>query len=141
MSATARSLPACLRRRSSRGCWTMSSDIWPRNRPSTASCMRRENSAVGDARPPRRHRADHANAVWSWDVTYLPTRVRGQFFYLYLIVDIYSRKIVGHEVFEAENMANSAQVGQRAVLREQCGHRPLVLPGDTGSAARTGVVE
>jgi len=86
--------------------------------------------------PPRRHRADHANAVWSWDVTYLPTRVRGQFFYLYLIVDIYSRKIVGHEVFEAENMANSAQVVQRAVLREQCGHRPLVLHGDNGSAMK-----
>src|SRR5690554_2103215 len=86
--------------------------------------------------PPRRHRADHANAVWSWDVTYLPTRVRGQFLYLYLIIDIYSRKIVGHEVFESENMANSAQVVQRAVLREQCGHRPLVLHGDNGSAMK-----
>lgn len=86
--------------------------------------------------PPRRHRADHPNTVWSWDVTYLPTLVRGQFFYLYLIIDIYSRKIVGHEVFESENMANSSHVIQRAVLREQCGHRPLVLHGDNGSAMK-----
>ena len=47
---------------------------------------RRGRQAVPQRKgPPRRHRADHANAVWSWDVTYLPTRVRGQFFYLYLI--------------------------------------------------------
>ncbi|MAL01407.1 MAG: hypothetical protein CL536_04575 [Alcaligenaceae bacterium] len=86
--------------------------------------------------PPRRHRADHPDAVWSWDVTYLPTQVRGQFLYLYLIIDIYSRKIVGHEVFESENMVNSAHVIQRAVLREQCAHRPLVLHGDNGSAMK-----
>src|SRR5690606_5579628 len=35
-----------------------------------------------------------------------------------------------------ENMANSSQVIQRAVLREQCGHRPLVLHGDNGSAMK-----
>ncbi|THJ30912.1 transposase family protein, partial [Lampropedia aestuarii] len=75
-------------------------------------------------------------SIQSWDVTYLPTQIRGQFFYLYLIVDIYSRKIVGHEVFESENMANSAQVIQRAVLREQCGHRSLVLHSDNGSAMK-----
>ncbi len=86
--------------------------------------------------PPRRHRADGPNACWTWDVTYLPTQVRGQFLYLYLIIDIYSRKIVGHEVFDAESMANSATVIQRAVLREQCAHRPLVLHSDNGSAMK-----
>ncbi|QQG64680.1 DDE-type integrase/transposase/recombinase [Desulfobulbus oligotrophicus] len=85
---------------------------------------------------PRRHRADHPDTVWSWGVTCLPTLVRGQFFYLYLIIDIYRRKIVGYEVFESENMANSSHVLQRAVLREQCGHRPLVLHGDNGSAMK-----
>lgn len=83
--------------------------------------------------PPRRHRANTPNQLWSWDVTYLGTRVRGQFYYLYLILDIYSRKIVGTEVFESENMANSGTVIQRAVLREQCQHQPLVLHADNGS--------
>jgi len=86
--------------------------------------------------PPRRHRAEAPNQLWSWDVTYLATRVRGQFYYLYLILDIYSRKIVGWEVFEAENMANSSTVIQRAVLREQCSHQPLVLHADNGSAMK-----
>ena len=39
------------------------------------------------------------NQVWTWDITYLATTVRGVFFYLYLIMDIYSRKIVGWEVY------------------------------------------
>ena len=83
--------------------------------------------------PPRRHRAAGPNAVWSWDVTYLPTHIRGQFLFLYLIIDIFSRKIVGAEVFEAENVANSATVIERAVLRESVLHHPLVLHADNGS--------
>lgn len=86
--------------------------------------------------PPRCHCADEPNACWSWDVTYLPTSIRGLSFYLYLIMDIYSRKIVGHEVFEAENMNNSATLIQRAVLREKCAHKPLVLHADNGSAMK-----
>ena len=37
--------------------------------------------------------------LWSWDITYLPTTIQGVFFYLYLIMDVYSRKIVGWEFF------------------------------------------
>jgi putative transposase len=33
--------------------------------------------------------------VWSWDITWMPGPVAGMFFYLYLIIDIYSRKVVG----------------------------------------------
>ena len=44
--------------------------------------------------------ATAANRVWSWDITYLPAAVKGQFHRLYLIMDIYSRKIVG---WEADN--------------------------------------
>ncbi|MGP9656294.1 DDE-type integrase/transposase/recombinase [Halomonas sp. AOP35-4E-18] len=43
---------------------------------------------------PQRHRVTRPNACWTWDVTYLPSPVRGQFYYLYMIVDIFSRKIV-----------------------------------------------
>jgi transposase InsO family protein len=86
--------------------------------------------------PPRRHEASAANTVWSWDVTYLATRVRGQFLYLYLIVDIYSRKITGFEVFESENATHSSRVIERAVWREGIAHRPLVLHGDNGSAMK-----
>ena len=62
----------------------------------------------GKAKPPTRRRpqplqASAANQLWSWDITYLATTVKGRFFYLYLIMDVYSRKIVGWEVFETES--------------------------------------
>jgi putative transposase len=49
------------------------------------------------------------------------------------VLDVFSRKIVGAEVFEAENMANSACVLERAVLREKLLHRPLILHADNGT--------
>ncbi|SIS40778.1 Integrase core domain-containing protein [Neptunomonas antarctica] len=45
------------------------------------------------------------NQLCSWDITYLPTAVRDVFLYLYLVVDIYSRKIVGWQVYEKESSA------------------------------------
>jgi len=93
----------------------------------------------GRAAPPRepaappRHKADAPNQVWTYDVTYLPTHVRGVFLYLYLVIDVFSRKIVGSEVFEAEYAVHSSLVIERAVLREQCAHQPLVLHADNGS--------
>lgn len=38
---------------------------------------------------PTTYAATAANQVWSWDITYLPSPVRGQFYYIYLIEDIY----------------------------------------------------
>jgi transposase InsO family protein len=51
----------------------------------------------GRARPPQalrtvtRLRADGPNQVWSWDITYLPTTVRGVWLYLYLVINVWSR--------------------------------------------------
>ena len=84
--------------------------------------------------PPRRHRADRPNQLWCWDVTYLPSHVRGGFHYLYFILDVFSRKIVAAEVFEAESAANSRTVIERAVLREGLRRQPLVLHADNGPA-------
>jgi putative transposase len=38
----------------------------------------------------------------TWDITYLPTTVRGRFFYLYLFLDVWSRKVVGWGVHEEQ---------------------------------------
>ncbi len=70
--------------------------------------------------------------VWSWDITYLHTMVRGLFYYLYLILDIYSRKIVGWEVYEQELAEYAAAVVQRAVLAEGCLGTPLYYTPITG---------
>jgi transposase InsO family protein len=63
----------------------------------------------------------------------MPGPVAGMFFYLYLIVDIYSRKIVGWEVHERESAELAATLIRRAVMAEGCITRPLVLHADNGS--------
>ena len=81
--------------------------------------------------------ATAANQVWSWDITYCGSMVRGQYFYLYLIEDIFSRKIVGWEVHEEESGELAAQLLQRTVLREQCFTKPLVLHSDNGAPMKS----
>jgi transposase InsO family protein len=83
--------------------------------------------------PPPSHTADGPNQVWCWDITYLPGPVRGMFFYLYLILDLYSRKIVGWEVHAAENGAHASVLIRRAVLAAGVIGQPLVLHADNGS--------
>ena len=83
--------------------------------------------------PPQGYKACGPNQVWSWDITYLPTYVRGMFFYLYMIMDVFSRKIVGWEVYDRENAGNAAVVLQKAVLAEGCLANPPVLHADNGS--------
>jgi putative transposase len=52
------------------------------------------------SRPPTTHIATRPGDVWCWDVTVLPAQIQGCWFYLYLILDLYSRKIVGFEVHD-----------------------------------------
>lgn len=88
------------------------------------------------SQPPAGYCATGANQVWSWDITFLPTVVRGWFFYLYMIVDVFSRKIVGWEVYERESSENAAELVYKAVLAEGCILKPLVLHADNGSPQR-----
>ena len=73
------------------------------------------------------------STFYRWDITYCPSIVRGQFYYLYMFEDLYSRKIVGYEVHETESGEYAAQLLQRSQLREQCLHKPLVLHSDNGA--------
>jgi transposase InsO family protein len=44
------------------------------------------------------HRATGPNQVWSWDITWLPTTVRGMYLHLYLVMDVWSGRIVGWRI-------------------------------------------
>jgi putative transposase len=83
--------------------------------------------------PPRMHVAERPCQVWTWDVTWLKGPVRGLFFYLYMIIDIYSRKIVGWEVWEEESAEHAVELFQRAVLAEQCSGDLEVVHADNGA--------
>lgn len=72
------------------------------------------------------------NQVWSWDITYLPTPVRGVFLYLYLILDVWSRKIVGAHVYDTESAVHAAALFTRSCQRAQLDPRGLVLHADNG---------
>ncbi len=86
---------------------------------------------------PTTHVATGVRQVWSWDITYLPSPVRGQYYYLYLIEDIYSRKAVGWEVYEQESGEMAAVLLQRSVIREACVRQPLVLHSDNGAPMKS----
>lgn len=81
------------------------------------------------------HRATGPNEVWSWDITYLAGPIQGIFFYLYLILDIYSRDIVGWEVWSEESAEHASQLIRKAVMAQGILTKftPLVLHSDNGS--------
>lgn len=92
----------------------------------------------GKTKPPTRQRpaplqASAPNQLWSWDITYLATTVKGVFFYLYLIMDVFSRKIVGWEVHGSESADQAAKVFRKSHLREGIAGDALVLHSDNGS--------
>jgi transposase InsO family protein len=102
----------------------------------------------GRARPPRTlgppstHVATGPGQVWCWDVTFLPTQVQGRWFYLFLILDLYSRKVVGFEVHDTDQAEHAAHLVRRTALAEDI-HARLVRPvlhGDNGASLKATTV-
>jgi putative transposase len=101
-------------------------------------CHRRGRAQLpGKHKAPTSYCAEAVNQVWSWDITYLPTQIRGQFYYLYLFEDIYSRKAVGWEVYEQESGELAAGLLQRIMMTEQCFAKPPVLHSDNGAPMKS----
>ncbi len=90
----------------------------------------RERSRPASARRPAAHVATGANQVFSWDITYLYSPVRGRFFYLYLILDIWSRKIMGARVYKEESMDLAAELFKDTCLRHDLDAQGIVLHAD-----------
>ena len=63
----------------------------------------------------------------------MPGPAKGVFYYLYLILDLYSRKVVGWEIHGEESSVLASQLLRRAYLREGIAGLPLVLHSDNGS--------
>lgn len=79
------------------------------------------------------HCATAPNQVWSWDITWVPAQIKGMYYYWYMILDVFSRKIVGHEVHAVESSDLASLLMRRASLAEGLAGRPLVLHSDNGS--------
>ena len=83
---------------------------------------------------PTSYVATAPNQVWTWDITDLRGPIKGLFFYLYLIIDLFSRDIVGWEVWEEESADHASVLIRRACLAQgRLTTMPLVLHSDNGS--------
>lgn len=82
------------------------------------------------------HCATGPNQVWSWDITWLPTTVRGRYFFLYLAVDVWSRRIVGWAVQQRESAEAGGAFITEACRDEGIDRAGLVLHSDNGNAMR-----
>lgn len=82
---------------------------------------------------PRALTATRPDQIYCWDITYLPTCVRGIHFYLYLFVDLFSRKIVGWQVFDCESAELAAGLLQDICARQGIPAGQLVVHSDNGS--------
>lgn len=82
---------------------------------------------------PKGYKATGPNQVWSWDITYLAAAITGIFYRLYLVMDIYSRKIVGWEIHESETADYASVLIRKACLAEGVTEKGLILHSDNGS--------
>ena len=93
-------------------------------------------------RPPSTHVATAPRQLWCWDLTFVASRVTGQWVYLYLTLDVYSRKIVGFEVHETDSADHAVELLRRTALAEgiHALRRRPVLHGDNGATIKATTV-
>lgn len=82
------------------------------------------------------HTATGPNQVWSWDITYLPTPTNGRYFYLYLVLDVWSRRVVGWRVHHRESHDLAAEMIEQICKAENIDPAGLVLHSDNGTPMR-----
>lgn len=84
---------------------------------------------------PTTHIATAPNQVYTWDITYLNGPIKGKLFYLYLISDLFSRKIIAWEIWIEKSAEHASELIRRAVVSEKLviKETPLILHSDNGS--------
>jgi putative transposase len=101
---------------------------------------RKDRLMVRRASPQRRPPVLEATAVdqvWTWDITYLPTPVRGAYFYLYTIQDLFSRKAVGWTVELTENGQIARDLFAKIIAERVTHPTELRVHSDNGSPMRS----
>ncbi len=99
-------------------------------------CAHRGRARTPQRRTIPRHCAKGPNELYAWDITYLPGPIQGMFYFLYLVLDVYSRKIIAHEVHTEECGELAAQLIEQALMREDVPRDTLVLHQDNGSPTK-----
>jgi putative transposase len=95
-----------------------------KHRGKETACQRKKPQPLKAAGP---------NEIYSWDITYLLSLVKGHYYYLYMVMDIYSRKIVGWQVHDCESSSHAADLIEDIAYREKIDKNQLVIHSDNGS--------
>lgn len=82
-------------------------------------------------------KATAPNQIWSWDISYLKTNIKGKFYYLYLFMDVYSRLITGWEVYENESGENASNMMSNICNNHNIDKDKLILHSDNGSPMKS----
>jgi putative transposase len=77
------------------------------------------------------------NQVWSWDITKLLGPAKWSYFYLYVIVDIFSRYVVGWMVAECESAALAKRLIDETATKQQSMPGQLTIHADRGSSMKS----
>jgi putative transposase len=101
-----------------------------------------------DRRQQRKHRdavkpeliATGPNQVWSWDITKLRSTKKWVYFYLYVILDIYSRHVVGWLIADCESKELAKQLIQKSALKQGIQPQQLTLHSDNGPSMKSHTV-
>jgi transposase InsO family protein len=96
----------------------------------------RGKSRPRTVRRPTEHRATGPRQVWSWDITYLRSPIQGKFWLLYMVVDVWSRKVVGAKVHDRESDELAATLIDESCQREGIERAGLVVHADNGNAMK-----
>jgi transposase InsO family protein len=97
----------------------------------------RQSSQPARKNSPEPLSAGGPNQLWSWDITYLPSRVKGQFYYLYMMMDLYSRKVVAYQIYDCESGELASDLLTDACLREKIARDQVTLHSDNGSPMKS----
>lgn len=101
---------------------------------------RQKAKPSGKNKKPKALCASAPNKVYTWDISYLPTQVKGLFLYLYLVMDLFSRKIVGWQIYEEESSARAADIMKDICIREGVQRDQVILHSDNGSPMKGAVL-
>ena len=76
-------------------------------------------------------KADGPDQVWSWDITYLLSDIKGKYYYLYMFEDVWSRAIMGWEIHENETSELASELMNRLAVEKNI--EGIKLHSDNGS--------
>ena len=104
-----------------------------------------ENSEVRERRSQLRHPhyaapellATKPNQLWSWDITKLHGPAKWTYFYLYVIMDVFSRYVVGWMVAHAESAALAQRLIEETFQRQRVTAGQLTIHADRGSSMKS----